>query len=114
MDKDEMLNKLVDNLKSKSDEELIKEYKDAGMKVVDYKPGTQGKVILKDDYFDKVNKALDALSDEEFEQLMIKAGIENCPYEDDIEGIEAYYRKILKVNGLSEEYIKEYLKTNNN
>lgn len=114
MDKDEMLNKLIDDLKSKSDEELIKDYEDAGMKVVSYKPGTEGKVIFKDDYFDKVDKALDALSDKEFEQLMIEAGIENCPYEDDIEGIKAYYRKILKSNGFSEEDIKEYLKTINN
>jgi hypothetical protein len=153
--KDEMLNKLMNNLKSKSDEELIKDYEDAGIKIVDYKPGTQGKVVFKKnivndilpfgeferndelkqysegeiqplieedkemnrrtlDYFDKVNKAFDDLSDEEFEQLMIKAGIENCPYEDDTEGIKAYYRKILKSNGFSEEDIKEYLKTINN
>lgn len=31
-------------------------------------------------YFDDIDRLIDNMSDEEFEQLLIKAGIENCPY----------------------------------
>lgn len=34
------------------------------------------------EYFDKVEKFIDNLTDEEFDRLLIKSGIENCPYEE--------------------------------
>lgn len=33
------------------------------------------------EYFDKVNKKIDELTDEEFDQLLIDCGIENRPYQ---------------------------------
>ena len=36
-------------------------------------------------YFDEVNEKINALSDEEFDQLLIDCGIEECPYEDEWE-----------------------------
>jgi len=38
-------------------------------------------------YFDEVNKKLDIMNDEEFKQLLIDSGIEDCPYEDEWENI---------------------------
>lgn len=35
------------------------------------------------EYFDKLNKALDDTTDEELEELLIKSGIEKCPVEDE-------------------------------
>jgi hypothetical protein len=35
------------------------------------------------DYFDEVNEKLNSMSDEEFDQLLIECGIEDCPYEDE-------------------------------
>jgi ATP-dependent protease HslVU (ClpYQ) ATPase subunit len=32
------------------------------------------------EYFSKVNKYIDNLSDEEFHALLIKSGLEKCPY----------------------------------
>ncbi|OAA91285.1 hypothetical protein [Clostridium ljungdahlii] len=34
-------------------------------------------------YFEEVNLKLNALSDEELENLLVESGIEDCPYEDD-------------------------------
>jgi len=36
-----------------------------------------------DKYFEELNKRLEAMSDEEFKELLIKSGIENCPLLDD-------------------------------
>lgn len=33
-----------------------------------------------EEYFEKINYALDTMSDEEFDDLLIKSGIENCPF----------------------------------
>ena len=32
-----------------------------------------------ENYFDELDKKIEAMSDEEFMELLIKAGIENCP-----------------------------------
>lgn len=37
-----------------------------------------------ENYFDKLLENFESLSDEEFEQLLINAGIENCPYENQV------------------------------
>lgn len=49
-------------------------------------------------YGKEVSKKIDNMSDKEFDELLIKAGIENCPYECpkcggdmDKEGIECMY-----------------------
>jgi len=47
MNKRNMLKVLVDDLKSKTDEEIIKDYKDSGIDVISYEPGAIGKVIIK-------------------------------------------------------------------
>lgn len=36
-----------------------------------------------DKYFDELDKAIEDMTDEEFEELLIKSGIENCPMEDE-------------------------------
>jgi hypothetical protein len=36
-----------------------------------------------DKYFDEFDKAIENMPDEEFEELLIKAGIEKCPVEDE-------------------------------
>jgi hypothetical protein len=37
------------------------------------------------DYFNEANEKIDNLTDEEFKQLLIDSGIEDCPYEDEWE-----------------------------
>ncbi len=36
-----------------------------------------------EDYFNRLFEKFEALSDEEYEQLLVDAGIENCPYENE-------------------------------
>lgn len=83
MNKDKMLKILLDDLKSKSDKEIINKYKDDGIKVVSYHPGEKGKVSFINNYFDKVNKELDKLSDEDLLKLLEESGLNNCPYGDE-------------------------------
>lgn len=42
----------------------------------------RGDVLDNKDYFDEVFEILDNMSDEEVDELLIKSGIENCPYEE--------------------------------
>lgn len=51
--------------------------------------------MILQDYYDKVNEKLDSLSDEEFEEILIDAGIENCPDEID-DKIKYDYEKLFK------------------
>ncbi|RMD04888.1 hypothetical protein D9O40_00615 [Clostridium autoethanogenum] len=48
MNKQKMLKMLMDDLKSMSDEELIKSYEESGIAVTEYKPGSKGQVCLYD------------------------------------------------------------------
>lgn len=46
MNKEEMLKALLDDLKSKSDDDIIRNYKKSGIEVVSYTPGTTGDVYI--------------------------------------------------------------------
>lgn len=48
VDKTKMLKELLDDLKNKTDKEIIQDYRDRGIDVISYAPNTKGKIILRD------------------------------------------------------------------
>lgn len=42
-------------------------------------------------YFDAVNECLDLLTDEQVYALLLDAGLENCPYEDEYIDMETFF-----------------------
>ena len=57
-------------------------------------------------YFERISKKLDELSDEEFDRLLTRAGIENCPYEPD-ESIKQYSEKYNEFFKFDLDYVKK-------
>jgi hypothetical protein len=41
--------------------------------------GEGGYKMIDDDYFDKVNKKIDQMTDDEINDLLVRAGLDKCP-----------------------------------
>lgn len=53
--------------------------------------------MSKKKYFESVLNYIDSLTDEEFDELLIRSGIEKCPYEDFIKKYESkHYERFVK------------------
>lgn len=90
-----ILMKIMSDSKVMSQEELINKYKKQDIEI-EYYSGVSGFITITnikdktnkcdvnldkmDQYFDDINKLIDNMSNEEFEKLLVEAGIEECPY----------------------------------
>ena len=89
-----ILKEIINDSKIMSKEKLISKYKNRGIEIK-YHKNKPGFITFNDKsnketvdiqelnkYFDEIDNWLDNLSVEEFDQVLINAGIENCPYEE--------------------------------